>query len=92
MFIILTYDVADHRRLAKIAKIMEDYGTRVQYSVFEVHADLSVLKEIMGRASKIMNKEEDSIRIYPLCRNCQEKVEIIGNPVYTAPQDDVVVY
>jgi len=92
MLIIVTYDVADSKRLIKIAKIMEDYGTRVQYSVFEIHADVSILKEMMRRVSRIMKDEEDSIRIYPLCKNCEGKLEVLGNPVYTAAQPDVVVY
>jgi len=92
MLIIVTYDVADSKRLIKIAKIMEDYGTRVQYSVFEIHADVSILKEMMRRVSRIMKDEEDSIRIYPLCKNCESKLEVLGNPVYTAAQPDVVVY
>lgn len=92
MLVIATYDVADSKRLAKIAKIMEDYGTRVQYSVFEIHADISVLEEIMRRVSREIKNEEDSVRLYPLCKNCEKKLEVIGNPVYTVPQDDVVIY
>ena len=92
MLIIVAYDVADTKRLAKIAKIMEDYGTRVQYSIFEIHADGSILNEIMRRVSNIFNEKEDSVRLYPLCKNCEQKTEIIGNPVYVPPQEDMTIF
>ncbi len=92
MLIITTYDITDNKRLAKVAKIMEDYGTRVQYSVFEVYADAEILREIMKQVSRVINAEEDSVRFYPLCKNCQGKMEVLGNPVYISPRQEVVVY
>ncbi len=92
MFVVVAYDVADNKRLARVAKIMEDYGTRVQYSIFEIYADASILREITKRVSMILNEKEDSVRIYALCANCEKKFEVLGNPVYTAPQNDVVIY
>ena len=92
MFIVVAYDVADNKRLLKVAKIMEDYGTRVQYSVFEIHADGAILREIMRRVSGVLEEKEDSVRFYPLCKNCERKTEIIGNPVYVTPPADVTVF
>ena len=92
MLIIVAYDVADHKRLAKIAKIMEDYGTRVQYSVFEIYADEQIINEIMKRVSRVLDEQNDSVRIYPLCKSCEKKTEVLGNPVYAAPQESVTIY
>ncbi len=92
MLIIVAYDVADNKRLAKIAKIMEDYGTRVQYSIFEIHADGAIMGEIMNRVSSVLDEKEDSVRFYPLCKNCERKTEIIGNPVYVPPEQDVMIF
>ena len=92
MLIIVAYDVADNRRLAKIAKIMEDYGTRVQYSVFEIYADGSIMHEIMRRVSSVLDEKEDSVRLYPLCKSCEKKTEVLGNPVYVPPQQDVMIF
>ena len=33
---LIIYDITDNKRLQKIAKIMEDYGERIQRSVFEI--------------------------------------------------------
>ena len=92
MFLIIAYDIADSKRLSRIAKIMEDYGTRVQYSVFEVYADRHVLRQLMVRALIEMDTEKDSVRIYSLCKDCESKLEILGDPVYTFEQADVIVY
>lgn len=92
MLVIVTYDVADHKRLAKVAKIMEDYGTRVQYSIFEIHADGAILSEIMRRVSGVLDEQNDSVRIYPLCKSCEKKTEVLGNPVYVSPQQDVTIF
>ena len=92
MFMVIAYDIADSKRLNRIAKIMEDYGTRVQYSVFEVYADRHVLKQLMVRVMMVMNPEEDSVRIYSLCKDCEGKLEILGDPVYSFEQADVIVY
>jgi len=39
MNMIVAYDIADERRLARVAKIVKDYGVRVQKSIFEVSVD-----------------------------------------------------
>ena len=39
MFYLVTYDITDDQRRTKVAKILEDFGDRVQYSVFEMILD-----------------------------------------------------
>ena len=42
MFILLSYDIADSpERLRKVAKICENYGVRVQKSVFELDISMA---------------------------------------------------
>ncbi|HQM85027.1 MAG TPA: CRISPR-associated endonuclease Cas2, partial [bacterium] len=36
---LILYDIRDPKRLLRVAKIMENYGYRVQKSVFEVICD-----------------------------------------------------
>ena len=35
MFILVSYDIPNDKRRLKVMKAVQDYGTRVQYSVFE---------------------------------------------------------
>ena len=78
MFYSICYDISDDRRRTKISKILKDYGERVQYSVFEANLEPDQLERLMKRAAKVLNEDEDSLRLYPLCAVCQGKVEILG--------------
>lgn len=66
MWIVITYDIADNKRRAKLARLLEGFGIRVQESVFECELESKVLEKLMGRATKLINVEEDSIRLYQL--------------------------
>lgn len=78
MFYSICYDISEDRRRTKISKILKDYGERVQYSVFEANLEPDQLERLMNRAAKVLNAEEDSLRLYPLCAACRAKVEILG--------------
>ena len=39
MFYVVAYDIRDDRRRTRVAKILEDFGDRAQYSVFEMELD-----------------------------------------------------
>lgn len=83
MYILVAYDVSTiektgQKRLRKVAKTCLDYGQRVQNSVFECLVDPSQLVELRGKLLDIINKKTDSIRIYHLGRNWQQKVEHHG--------------
>ncbi len=83
MMVLVTYDVntespAGQARLRKVAKICEDYGQRVQNSVFECLIDAAQLKVLKARLSDVINPEKDSLRFYLLGNNWKGKVEHIG--------------
>lgn len=83
MLILVTYDVntedkSGQKRLRNVAKTCEHYGIRVQNSVFECHVDASQLKLLRNDLLKIIDKNNDSIRIYNLGNNYHGKVEHYG--------------
>ena len=82
---IVSYDVPDDKRRLKLAKILLDYGPRVQYSVFEVQLDAGARDELRQRIQAVVAPDEDSVRIYQLCAACEIRIEIIGQG--TVPQD-----
>lgn len=43
---LVSYDISSNRRRRKVAKLMENYGTRVQYSVFECKLEKSVFNKM----------------------------------------------
>lgn len=80
MRILVSYDISDDKRRYKVAKIMEGYGYRVQYSVFECELETPKLMELSKRLRPLVNpKSEESIRFYVLCADCAQKVKVIGN-------------
>lgn len=83
MLVLITYDVntetaSGKKRLRKVAKQCENYGRRVQNSVFECILDKAqsvMLKQIL---SDIIDENVDSLRFYYLGNKYQTKVEHIG--------------
>ena len=75
--IVISYDIVDDLRRNKVAKTLLDYSIRVQYSVFEVD-DTEKLDEISRKLTGLINKDEDNIKYYQLCQNCQRKNKVTG--------------
>ncbi len=88
---IVAYDIADPRRLNRVAKIIKDYGVRVQKSIFEVKVDEKRFKEMKKRVEEIIEKEEDGVKYFPLCEKCAGTVEVIGQGMYVDPDEEYVV-
>ncbi len=70
---LITYDVRDAKRLRKVAKKLEGYGTRIQFSVFRVRVDNQTLEKLHWELNHIMENEDDLL-VIPLCNGCACKV------------------
>jgi len=71
MEILIAYDVATdtpkgQRRLRQVARVCLDFGQRVQKSVFECSVSEMDYEQMKRRLLKLINAEEDSLRIYRL--------------------------
>lgn len=95
MMMLISYDVAEDengkRRLRHIAKICENYGQRVQNSVFECLVDPAQWVELKNKLLSEMNPEFDSLRFYQLGANWQRKVEHIGAKQTYNPQGVLIL-
>lgn len=74
---VIAYDVSDDTKRTRLSNLLLDYGERVQKSVFEAEISREELQEILDRASNLIDTG-DSLRAYPLCRNCVEGIESRG--------------
>jgi CRISPR-associated protein Cas2 len=54
MNMIVAYDITDGKRLNRVAKVMLDYGVRVQKSIFEVEVSQKVFRELKKRIEDII--------------------------------------
>ncbi len=88
---IVAYDIADPRRLNKVAKVIKDYGLRVQKSIFEVAVDDSIFFEMKGRIEEEIKTAEDGVKYFPLCEKCAGTVEIIGQGVFVDPDEEYYI-
>ncbi len=91
MFIVVTYDIIDDKRRNRVAKTMEDYGTRVQYSVFECILEEVFLKEMISTLEGHIDQQEDSIRLYILCKGCITSVKMMGKGTLTEDKDVFII-
>ena len=88
MMILITYDVdttdkSGQRRLRQVAKQCQDYGQRVQRSVFECVVDPLQYKQLKAKLERLIDKEKDSLRFYHLGSNWKRRVEHVGaKPTY----------
>ncbi len=74
---IIAYDITEDSPRTKLAKFLLDFGDRVQHSVFEADLEPEDVERILARAETLI-EPTDSVRIYPLCADCAEKVRTLG--------------
>lgn len=83
MLILVTYDVstvekAGRKRLRRVARACEDYGTRVQKSVFECQVGQKEWVSLRDRLLREFKEDEDSLRFYFLDANNASRTEHHG--------------
>ena len=92
MKMLAVYDIANPRRLAKVAKILKDYGVRVQYSKFEIDpvgdAGFRVLQH---RIAEVIDFTNDGVKYIPLCQRCRNRTEIIGQGKFVDPDEEFYI-
>ncbi len=91
MFYTVCYDIRDDGRRNQVAKILLDFGERVQFSVFEAILDADQLQMLKRRVGRVLDPEEDSFRIYPLCADCTDRIEVIGLGVVTEDPEVIII-
>lgn len=72
------YDIADPKRLRRVANLMKRYGIRVQKSVFECRLAGRDFQQLCRDADKELDPEADGIRIYPLHARARDKQTLFG--------------
>ena len=78
MIFLVAYDISNPKRLRKIAKICEDFGIRVEYSVFECDLKEEDFQRLMSDLRLWIEPEEDCILAYRICKSCVTQIESYG--------------
>ena len=61
---LVSYDIAEPRRLARVFRHLKKAGTPVQYSVFSVPASHRQMKTLIAELALLVDKREDDVRAY----------------------------
>lgn len=78
---VVTYDIADPKRLRRVFKVLSQYGDHLQLSVFECQLNEKDLVGLRDKLSKVIRKEEDQvllIRLGPVDGRSEAAVEALG--------------
>ena len=83
MMVLIAYDVETQsedgkRRLRHVAKVCQNHGQRVQYSVFECLLDAAQWVKLRAELLGIIDPASDSLRFYFLGANWQRRIEHAG--------------
>ncbi len=63
MYILITYDIAKTKNRTKLATLLEGYGERVNFSVFELDIGKKKLSYLLKEVKTFCEKR-DSVRVY----------------------------
>jgi len=72
MQVVITYDIVKTKNRTKVATLLEGYGLRVNYSVFELDIKRKKLEQLLQSIKKLCAKD-DSVRVYVFSKETAEK-------------------
>lgn len=75
---VVAFDIVNDRARYRAVKVLLAYAHRVQKSVFEGVLSKETVRELREKLQSTVNLKEDSVRFYPLCAQCEEKIDIAG--------------
>lgn len=96
MMVIVSYDVSTSesggkKRLRKVSKICQDYGQRVQNSVFEIDVDYGTFLKVKDNLLKQIDEKHDSLRFYYLGNNWKRRIEHFGIKETYDPEGVIII-
>jgi CRISPR-associated protein Cas2 len=91
MLFMVCYDILNDRNRRKIQKILEGYGERVQFSLFECDISETQFRSLRGELISCSSDNGDSIRYYRICKACAGRIERIGGGTFSGDESYFIV-
>ncbi|WP_428859110.1 CRISPR-associated endonuclease Cas2 [Bifidobacterium dentium] len=81
---LVAYDVSDDYRRSRVAKILQHYGERLQYSVFLLQVRPSMMLNVRMKIEKEIDYETDSVVFCSLgaIAQTEEGLDFLGHRGY----------
>ena len=76
--IVVCYDISDDQRRSRVADVLENYGVRVQYSVFECNLTDDELSKLKSTVESLIMESDDHVRYYSLCGKDRRRIHVDG--------------
>lgn len=90
-FYLVVYDISNNKRRNRVHKLLLDYGTPVQYSVFECLITTDEREKLEELIKKRIKPQLDHVRFYRICGSCQKEISILGRSEVTEDKNVFVV-
>lgn len=81
MLTLVAYDITDPKRLHRVAKVCENYGVRVQYSIFECHLDEDEFTDFWLKLLEEIDEDEDRLVAYKIDARSAKETMTAGTMV-----------
>ena len=90
MRFVVCYDVADDKKRTAVSRLLEGWGTRVQFSVFEIEGTVSNMDALSVAVEELLDPSGDRFRVYRLCGECIKQRKTFGKELEPPVADCVV--
>jgi CRISPR-associated protein Cas2 len=90
-FMVVVYDISSDKRRTKLHDTLLQFGSPVQYSVFECLLDGKRLAQMKRAVGKVIRPKVDEVRYYYLCAACVQKIEVTSGPEVLGEVTAIVV-
>lgn len=92
MDLLVTYDIRTAtpqgaRRLLRVAEVCQQYGVRVQYSVFECRLNLPAVERLVIELEDVIDTTQDSVFLYQFHGSVTQARRALGQPRAREPGD-----
>ncbi|RLC94151.1 MAG: CRISPR-associated endonuclease Cas2 [Chloroflexi bacterium] len=90
-FVLVVYDISNDRRRTRLHNVLLDFGTPVQYSVFECALDEAGLAQMKKAVMRVIRPRSDRVRFYYLCARCLAQTEVTSGQEVLGGKDETLV-
>lgn len=78
---VISYDISNDKRRTKLSTLLDKYGVRVNYSVYECELNQTKFDKLLYEIElkKLINKKYDSLRFYYIHEKALERTFEFAN-------------
>ena len=79
MYLVIAYDTPSDKRRRRLAKALECYGERRQYSLFEARVSREQWATLKGKLHQLVDEADDTLAVYFLSPESLNRTWRVGH-------------